>query len=174
MKMTTQNIIKMLPFQKEFQIKLIEQFDQLTADQKFALEQILWDTYEAIYKLKLQENLQLALLRAKNKQEKLDKDLYARAKKQTEKQMETDFVKNATDFDVSHTRAKLESIIKKESTSKLGSPQQKKESKNSGEVVNQEAYQKMKQARDEKEEKEEEAIKELTEKLKTMTIAKNK
>lgn len=117
MKITTLDIIKMLPFEKNFQVKLLEQFDKLTPDQKFALEQILWDTYEAIYKLKLQENLQLALFRAKKKQEKLDKDLYARAKQQTEKQMETDFLKNITGFEVSHTRAKLESIMKEKPAS---------------------------------------------------------
>ena len=114
MKMTTLDIIKMLPFEKEFQAQLFEQFDTLTPDQKFSLEQLLWDTYEALYKLKLEENLQQAFSGAKTNKEKLDSDFYARAKQQTEKEMETDFLKSTAGFDISHIRTKLELITKNE------------------------------------------------------------
>lgn len=117
MKMTTLDIIKMFPFEKEFKIHLLEQFDTLTPDQKFSLEQILWDTYEALYKLKLEENLQQAFSRAKINKEKLDSDFYARVKQQTEKEMETDFLKSTAGFDISHIRTKLEAIIKNEPAS---------------------------------------------------------
>lgn len=109
--MTTLNIIRMLPFEKQFQTKLLEGFDKLSPDQKFALEEIVWDTYEAIYKLKLQENIGLSLLRAKSNQEKLDEDFYKRAKQQTEKDMETDFSQSAAKTNISEVSTKLESII---------------------------------------------------------------
>lgn len=114
-KTTTLDIIKMLPFEKSFQLKLLEQFDKLNPDQKFELEQMLWDTYDAIYELKLQENLDLALAKVKTHEETLDKDFYARAKRLTEEQMEGDLLKNTSGFDISNIRTKLESIVKEDS-----------------------------------------------------------
>ncbi len=104
----------MLPLDKQFQSKLLEGFDKLNSDQKFALEEIVWGTYEAIYKLKLQENIGLALLRAKSSQEKLDEDFYKRAKQQTEKEMETDFSESASKVNITDVRTKLDSIINQE------------------------------------------------------------
>ena len=109
--MTTLNIIRMLPLDRKIQVKLLEGFDKLDSDKKFALEEIVWGTYEAIYKLKLQENIGLALLRAKSNQEKLDEDFYKRAKQQTEKDMETDFSQSAAKTNISDVSTKLESII---------------------------------------------------------------
>lgn len=117
MKVTTLDIIKMLPFRDGFKLLMLEKFETLGPDQKFELEQVLWDTYEALYKLKLEENLQQAFSRAKINKEKLDSDFYARAKQQTEKEMETDFLKSTVGFDISHIRTKLELITKNESAS---------------------------------------------------------
>ncbi len=115
MKITTLDIIKMLPLEKEFQKRLHEQFDKLTPDQKFEMEQLLWDAYDAIYDLKLQENLNLAFAKVKSHEETLDKDFYARTKQETEKQMETEFLKNTSGFDITNIRSRLESIVKEES-----------------------------------------------------------
>lgn len=119
MKVTTVGIIKMLPFEKQFQLKLLDDYEnnRLSPDQKFALEQIVWDTYEVFYKLKLQENLQEALLKVKTHQEKLDKELYKRAKQLTERQMENDFSLYTTNTNISKVRAKLESLINKDKAS---------------------------------------------------------
>lgn len=115
MKITTLDIIKMLPFEKSFQLKLFEQFDKLNPDQKFEMEQVLWDTYDAIYDLKLQDNLNLAFAKVKSHQESLDKDFYARTKQETEKQMENEFLKNISGFDITNIRSRLELIAKDES-----------------------------------------------------------
>ncbi|MBI3955165.1 hypothetical protein HY338_01870, partial [Candidatus Gottesmanbacteria bacterium] len=104
-------IIRILPLDKKIQEKLLEGFDKLSPDKKFSLEEIVWDTYEAIYKLKLQENIGLALLRAKSSQEKLDEDFYKRAKQQTEKEMETDLSERSSKVNISDISTKLESII---------------------------------------------------------------
>jgi hypothetical protein len=101
----------MLPFEKGFQMHLLEQFDKVTPDQKFEIEQIVWDTYEMLYKLKLEENMQTALARAKSGQEKLDSDFYARVKEQTENEFESNLQRNTTGFDISHIRSQLTSII---------------------------------------------------------------
>ncbi|OGD83174.1 hypothetical protein A2165_04525 [Candidatus Curtissbacteria bacterium RBG_13_40_7] len=107
----------MLPFEKNFQAKLIADFATLDPDKKFELEQLLWDTYEAIYKLKLEENLRLALSRVKETKEKLDEDFYSRVKQQTEHDMEVDFAKITASSDIAQVRTKLDLLLKDQSPS---------------------------------------------------------
>jgi len=114
MKLTTIDIIKILPFEKKFQAALLDKYpDKLNPDQKFDIEQTVWDLYEALYNLQLQENLQLEIERAKNNNEKIDDNLYVKVKKATGKQIESDFYKNTEQTDLSRIRSKLEEIIKK-------------------------------------------------------------
>ena len=113
MKITTLDIIKFLPLEKNFQMDLINKFDNLTPDQKFEIEQSVWNAYEAIYKLKLDENLKTAFMKAEENQEKLDEAFYARIKDQTVKEIESDFFKDTAQNDIADIRAKLEKIMKK-------------------------------------------------------------
>lgn len=112
MKVTTLDIIKFLPLSKDFQTKLLDQFDKMNPDQKFALEEIIWDAYEAIYKLKLQENIKLALLNTKDSNIKMDENFYINIKAETTKQIESGLYKNTADVDISQIRKKLEELIK--------------------------------------------------------------
>lgn len=111
MQTTTKTIVKMLPFSQEVKTTILEHFDALTPDQKFIIEDIVWNTYYALYKLKLEENLQLALLRAKNGQEKLDGDFYNRVEEQTEKEMQQEQVEIVENVDLSAARTAMEKII---------------------------------------------------------------
>jgi hypothetical protein len=112
MKITTTDIIKFLPFEKNFQADLIKNFDTLDPNKKFALEQVIWDAYEAIYKLRLEENIRLALLNAKDSNIKMDENFYNNMKAETVSQMETEFSKGTAKTDISQIRAKLEEIMK--------------------------------------------------------------
>lgn len=113
MKITTLDIIKFLPLEKKFQADLITKFDTLTPDQKFDIEQMVWNTYEVVYKLKLEENTKIAFLKAEERQEKLDESFYARIKDQTVKEIESDFFKDTAQSDILDIRAKLEKIMQK-------------------------------------------------------------
>lgn len=112
MKMATKDIIKVLPFDPEFKSKLLSDFDTLDPDQKFTIEQIVWDAYYALYQLKLEENLQLALARAGKNKESLDDTLYKRVREQTEQEMQEEYVKGTTQADLSATRDTIQSMIK--------------------------------------------------------------
>ncbi|MFA6016821.1 MAG: hypothetical protein WC744_01910 [Patescibacteria group bacterium] len=113
MKITTLDIIKFLPLEKKFQSNLIAKFDSLTPDQKFDIEQMVWNAYEAVYKLKLEENTKIAFMNVEDGQEKLDENFYARIKDQTVKEIESDFFKDTAQNDIDDIRAKLEKIMKK-------------------------------------------------------------
>ncbi|QQG40745.1 MAG: hypothetical protein HYV37_00230 [Candidatus Levyibacteriota bacterium] len=118
MKITTKSIIKALPFEEQFRLDLINKLDSLSADQKFTIEQILWDAYFSLYDLKMDTNLKLALERAKNNEETLDKDFYKRVEAQTEKEMENQAVEATERVDLTAARKAMELIVKEIQESK--------------------------------------------------------
>ncbi len=112
MTITTKDIIKILPFQEAFKIDFLEKFDTLPSDKKFSVEQILWDAYYALYRLKFDANISLAFERAKNNEETLDKDFYKRVEEQTEKEMETQALESTEKVDLESARKAMELIVK--------------------------------------------------------------
>jgi len=117
--MTTKDIIKILPFEEQFKNNLLSQFDGLSIDQKFSLEQILWETYIAFYNLKLDENIQLALLRAKDNQEPLNSNFYKKVQEQTDEQIQQEATKNIETKDLEAARIAMEKIVKEIKNSNL-------------------------------------------------------
>lgn len=115
MKITTKDIIKILPFDNEFKNELLGSFDGLDDDKKFNIGEVLWNAYDAFYELKLKENTQLALLQARDNQEKLDKDFYKRIREQTDKEMEQEATQMTAQVDLAQTREELKEIINKPS-----------------------------------------------------------
>lgn len=111
MKLTTKDILKILPFEENFKKNLLDNFDSLDQDQKFNIERLIWDTYDALFELKLEENLQIALLAAKNNQEKLNDELYARVEELTEREMQGNEFKLSTEVDLEQARQKLLTLI---------------------------------------------------------------
>lgn len=111
MKITTQDIVKILPFEPAFKKSLTDFFEKADADRKFNLEQVLWDTYYTYYQIRLDENIELAMERAKANQEKLDGEFYKRVREETQKQLETESLGEVTTSDLDSVRAKLQSFL---------------------------------------------------------------
>lgn len=112
MKITTKDIIKFLPLRAEFKNKLLEEFDTMELNRKFEIEQMLWDVYNSLFEIKVQEKLELLIEKAKNNEIPLDNTLYRKAEAEAEKEMEAGFFKEATDTDLSAVRTKLEALMK--------------------------------------------------------------
>jgi len=113
MQLTTINIIKILPLEEVFKAQLLKQYASLNADQKFAIEQLVWNGYADFFELKLQENIRLALEQAKNKNGKLDKGFYDRVRAQTEQEIQEFSTATTAKIDLTSTREKLEELMKK-------------------------------------------------------------
>jgi hypothetical protein len=112
----TKDIIKVLPFDETFKQDLLSRYDTLDPDEKYNIDSILWDAYDAFYALKLDENLLLALNRAKEGNEQLDETFYQRIRQQTEQEMQKEEVTIATNVDLSDTRNKLQQLISPQTT----------------------------------------------------------
>lgn len=108
---TTQDLIKILPFDKEFKKELLENYETLDPDRKFNIQVMLWGTYDGLFDLKLEENLSIAFEEAKNNQEKLDSELYKRVRDLTADEMDrlTEDDIKALDLDIA--RDKLQEIL---------------------------------------------------------------
>lgn len=111
--LTTEDLIKMLPFKEEFREELLDKYASFTDDQKYSIERIVWDYYDEIYEERLQKNMDLAMERAKHNEEKMDHDFYKRVNQQTEQELQEEFSKSETTVDLSEAREELEEIIKK-------------------------------------------------------------
>jgi hypothetical protein len=109
---TTQDVIKLLPFQDAFKQELLSKWDSMSPDQRYAMERLIWDLYDAIYQARLDENLQKAFERAKANQEKLDHEFYERVRKETDMQLQQEFSQTETAVELSDTREELEKILK--------------------------------------------------------------
>ncbi len=108
---TTQDIIKIVPLNKDFKDELLSKFDTLTPDQKYGIERLIWNYYDALYEAKVQENMQLAFDRAKKNEEKLDDTFYERIRKLTEQELTEEYSKTETTVELLDTREALQKIL---------------------------------------------------------------
>ncbi len=111
MKITTIDIIRFLPLQKEMKDKLSANWESYTNDVKFELEQLLWDAYDSLYDLTLEENIRLELLRAEKEEVKLDDEFYNRMREKTDKQMQQEQHTQVDSEELSVIRSKLEAFM---------------------------------------------------------------
>lgn len=108
---TTQDIIKILPFKKEFKEDLLDRYESFSSDQRYSIEKIIWDFYDAVYENRLDTNMKLAFERAKKNEEKLDHEFYERVRTLTDQQLIEEFHQTETTVDLSETREELEKIM---------------------------------------------------------------
>lgn len=111
MKLTTIDIIKLLPLDEDLKTDLILRFDKLTADQKFNFERLVWNSYDGIYMLQLQKNIETGLLDVKLKKEHLDNEFYTRMRQKTEIEMSKGTMAVLNNDELTHVREKLQNIL---------------------------------------------------------------
>jgi len=111
MQLTTESIIKMLPFEAEFKKQLLEGWNSFSSDQKYAITMSLWDTYSGLYQIAFEKNMQEAFLLGEDGKEKMDKDLYERIKAKTDQEMEQMSSVEVETVDLSSARQELQKIL---------------------------------------------------------------
>lgn len=112
MNITTQSIIKILPFDQEFKQTLLDNLEKYDLDTKFKITQLLWDTYFALYELKLQENIDDSMNHIVETNDSLSHDLFTKARDRTNQDMEQELIKTSETVDLTTTREKIEEIIR--------------------------------------------------------------
>ena len=111
MQITTQTIIKSLPYEESFKNDLLANLDRYGTEQRYQITKIVWDTFFALYRYKLEDNLENALAEVEQGKRKISPDLYKAVEEQTAKEMENELVKTTTKVDLDETRRKLEELM---------------------------------------------------------------
>lgn len=118
MKISTEGIIKVLPFDPTFREHLLLAIPMLSPDKKSEVEQVLWDTYFAIYKMKFDENMQAELAASVKGAEPFDESIYERVTIKTEKDMMDELVNETIALDLEAAKVKLEVVMNNSETTK--------------------------------------------------------
>ena len=114
MKMSSKDLISMLPLGSKLKQELLTKFDTLDDAKRLSIIDILWQTYDSLFEVKLQENVRNALFQIEDGQEKIGPDFYKRIQEKTRKEMEQQLVKDTTELHLSAVRDKLKNLIEKE------------------------------------------------------------
>lgn len=116
--MTTLDIIKTLPLDKDLRTRILQEYDLMVPDQKFSLERVVWKSYFMIFENKLEENLELASQEIREGNGKIGDDFYKRAVKKTEEQLKSRLDHENDNVDLTEARKAMEVIIKEIQASK--------------------------------------------------------
>lgn len=112
MELTTKDIIKILPFEEAFKRDLLDRYDNLAPDERYTVEQLLWDLYDEIYTLKLQGKIEAALEPGSTSKFPLDDEFYRNVKQEVDEEMMSESTKLVETVDLQAARDKLQSLIK--------------------------------------------------------------
>lgn len=111
MKITTKDIIVLLPFKEEFKKQLLSRFDSMTIGEKYEIEKILWDAYDAYFQTVLDKNLEEAMEKAKRNEIPLDGNFYKTVEEHTEKEVAEKQQHTKTGDALEAVRDKLQTYI---------------------------------------------------------------
>ncbi len=111
MKVTTESIIKMLPFEFEFKKNLLDSWDSMSSDQKLDMTETLWDAYSAVYDILFEKNMQEAFLKVTEGADSADSGLYDKVKNKTEEEIQHLDTEGSASVDLSNTREELEKLL---------------------------------------------------------------
>lgn len=116
MKITTQEIIQVLPISQQIKDSLTQQWASMDADTRFDLEQIIWDAYDTLFDIALEENIKLELMKASQEEVKLDDTFYQRMNERTELQMQQKQLVDVDSAQLADIRGKLEAYMQSDTT----------------------------------------------------------
>ncbi len=116
MKLTTKGILQLLPVDGNLKKELLDNWDKMEPDQRANLEQLVWDTYRALYKLRLEEKLRLELAKLGRDEGTLEPALYSRLQEETDREMASENFSVSTSSELTSIREKLQTFLKDKST----------------------------------------------------------
>jgi hypothetical protein len=111
--MTTQDIIKLLPFDEGFKSDLLGSWDSLSTDQKLTITDVVWEAYGEFYNARFEKNMSIAMADVAAGKANFSKDFYKKVKEQTEQEMQQ-LEEKMPEMDLSDTRAALQDLLKTE------------------------------------------------------------
>jgi hypothetical protein len=110
MKLTTKQIMQILPMDEKLRLELRATFDTASQVKQFYLATLLWEQYNRYLDLRVKENIQLAL--SDENTELKGSDYYERIREKTEHQLVTEASNSFAEKRLSSVRDAMEEILK--------------------------------------------------------------
>jgi len=110
-KITTKDLITLLPLGNELQQKLLSEIDSYSPDAKFEMEKILWGAYDALHEAKVEQKLEVQFEEALHGNRELDSDFYNSAEKAVEHDKQVSLNNQTSSHDLEIVRNKLQAIV---------------------------------------------------------------
>ncbi len=124
MKLTTQSIISTLPLSGDHKKELLANLDSYPLEKKYAIEKLLWDTYDNIFESRYEENKTQIFLDTFDRSDKPDDaEINKRAYEKTEAEMVKGYEKVASKDELTAVREKLQSMIEENKADAESTPQ---------------------------------------------------
>lgn len=111
-KITPQDIITMLPLDKDFKVQLLGRLEAADADVRFNIEEALWEAYDDMFEIIRDKNLQEQMKAAAAGEVDLNPDFYKKALAKTDDDMMKMVYQGSTTNELSSVREKLKYLIK--------------------------------------------------------------
>lgn len=100
-----------LPFNPVYKEELVKKLETANSTTKFALEDMLWQTYDALCDLYFQKNYQKGLLEVSEGKRSIGQNFYKDIRVETDKEIEIDMAKQTAKFGIEDVRKKLKRYI---------------------------------------------------------------
>lgn len=113
-RVTIRDALAFLPFDPVYKEELVKKLETADFATKFALEDMLWQTYDALCDLYFQKNYQKGLLEVGEGKRSIGQNFYKDIRVETDKEIEVDMTKQTTKFGIEDVRKKLKKYIHEE------------------------------------------------------------
>lgn len=110
-KLTTKDLITLLPLGNELQQKLLSEFDSFGPDAKFEMEKVLWGAHDAMHEAKVERKLEGQFEEALHGNRDLDSDFYNNAEKAVGHDEQVSVSNQSNSHDLEIVRNKLQAIV---------------------------------------------------------------
>jgi len=113
MKLNTKTIIQSLPLDDKLKQDILSKWDTMDRDLRYEIENLVWEAYYEFENLKVDENIQNNLQKAKQGEVPLNADFYETAIKGTEETKTVELHQSADSVELAAVRGKLEQLMQR-------------------------------------------------------------
>ncbi len=121
-KITTKTIINFLPLDPSFKLDLLEKYDTLSREEQLRISDLVWQTFDNLYELKIKENFDKAIVEAEKSAKQPSQSFYGEVVKKTDEEIKSQLLSAGESVDLSKARKSMEQIVREINAAKKQLP----------------------------------------------------
>jgi len=121
-KFNTKQLLHILPMDEEVRQNVLAKYDQLTPDQRLALEKLCWTMFFQLYNNQVQQEFNQVLLKAKEGKAEIKNNLYGEIGQEVLEKLKKIILERAEKTAVQKTREKIKAQVSPPTPSPISNP----------------------------------------------------